>query len=174
MPIYRTVLLLSVSVLLGHSASASRVTVPGTTVSVDVPAGFVPMPKSVIDTIYSRGSSQGLTVYSTPGPDWDVNIAFALRDQTLPAGNLAPVQATMERTIAPTPGLRWVKRGVVRSGGREWIDLQFWVKPFATESYNHVRVTRQGQKTLVVTAIMTKAQYSRYGARLDAALNGLK
>ena len=170
----RTKCFLLTALLLGPPAGASRVTVPGTTVSVDVPRGFVPMPTSVVNSIYSRGSAEGLIVYSTPGPNWDVNIAFALRNQALPAGDLGPVQATMERTIAPTPGLRWVKRGIVKSGGREWIDLQFWVKPFATESYNHLRVTRQGHKTLVVTAIMTKDQYSRYGSQLDAAMNGLK
>ncbi len=170
----RTVSLLFVCVLLGLPAGASRVTVPGTTVSVDVPSGFVPMPKSVIDSKYSRGSAPPTAVYSTPGPSWDVNIAFALRDQALPTGDLAPVQAALERSIAPTPGLRWVSRRIVRSGGREWVDLQFWVKGLDTEIYNHLRVTREGQKTLLVTANMTKAQYPKYARQLDAAMNGLK
>ena len=87
---------------------------------------------------------------------------------------LAPAQAALERSIAPTPGLRWVGRRVVKSGGREWIDLQFWVRGLDTEIYNHLRVTRQGQKMLLVTTNMTKAQYLKYGAHLDATMNGLK
>lgn len=170
----RTATILLAALLTGLPTSAARVTVPGTTVSVDVPAGFVPMPKSVIDSKYSRGSAPPTAVYSTHGPHWDVNIAFALRDQPLPAGDLAPVQAALERSIAPTPGLRWVGRRVVKSGGREWIDLQFWVRGLDTEIYNHLRVTRQGQKMLLVTTNMTKAQYLKYGAHLDATMNGLK
>lgn len=174
MPMSRTISLLLVSATLGLPASAARVTVPETTVSVDIPAGFVPMPKSVIDSKYSRGSAPPTAVYSTPGPHWEVNIAFALRNQALPAGDLAPVQAALERSIAPTPGLRWVSRSVVKSGRREWIDLQFWVRGLDTEIYNHLRVTREGQKTLLVTANVTKALYPKYGVQLDAAMNGLK
>ena len=48
-----------------------------------------------------------------------MNIAFALQDQPLPAGDLAPAQAALERSIAPTPGLRWVGRRVVKSGPRK-------------------------------------------------------
>lgn len=43
-----------------------------------------------------------------------------------------------------------------------------------TEIYNHPRVTRQRQNTLLVTANMTKARYPRYGAQLNAAMNGPK
>lgn len=170
----RTPSFLIAALLLGLPASAARVTVPGTTVSVDVPSGFVPMPQSVIDSKYSRGSAPPTAVYSTPGPHWDVNIAFALRNQALPAGDLAPVQAALERSIAPTPGLRWVSRRIVNSSGREWIDLQSWVKGLDTEIYNHLRVTREGQKTLLVTANMTKAQYPKYARQLDDAMNGLQ
>ena len=170
----RTRCFLLTALLLGLPAGASRVTVPGTTVSVDVPTGFVLMPQSVVGSKYSRGSAPPTAVYSTPGPHWDVNIAFALRDQALPAGDLAPVQAALERSIAPTPGLRWVSRRTLKSGGREWIDLQFWVRGLDTEIYNHLRVTREGQKTLLVTANMTKAQYPKYAKQLDAAMNGLR
>ncbi|GGQ97300.1 hypothetical protein [Deinococcus ruber] len=173
MPLATRVLSL-LALLLCFPAHAARVTVPGTSVSIDVPAGFVPMPKSVIDSKYSRGGLPPTAVYSTPGPHWEVNIAFALRDTALPAGDLAPVQAGLERSISATPGFRWVKRGIVKSAGREWIDLQFWVDGLDTPIYNHLRVTREGQKTLLVTANVTKKLYAKYAAQLDAAMNGLK
>ncbi|WP_425147163.1 hypothetical protein [Deinococcus sp.] len=166
--------LTALALLLPGSALGERLTVPGTSVSVDVPAGFVPMPKSVIDSKYSRGGLPPTAVYSTPGPHWEVNIAFALRNTALPAGDLAPVQAGLERSITATPGFRWVKRGIVKSGGRDWIDLEFWVDGIDTPIYNHLRVTREGQKTLLVTGNVTKALYPKYGAVIDAAMNGLK
>ena len=162
------------ALLLTASALATRITIPGTTVSLDVPAGFVNMPQSVIDSKYSRGGNPPSTVYSTPGPHWAVNIAFAIRNTALPAGNLAPVQAGLERSLQGTPGFRWVSHGIVKSGSAEWIDLQFWVDGIDTPIYNHLRVTRQGQKTLIVTANVTKALYGRYGQTLDVAMNGLK
>ncbi len=166
--------LLLASPALFQTAQAARVTIPATTVSLEVPAGFVAMPKSVIDSKYSRGGNPPSTVYSTPGPHWDVNIAFALRNTPLPAGNLAPVQAGLERSIQATPGFRWVKHGIVKSGKREWIDLQFWVNGVDTPIYNHLRLTREGRKTLIVTANVTRAQYAKYGRTLDNAMNGLK
>ncbi len=132
------------------------------------------MPQSVIDSKYSRGSSPPSAVYSTPGPHWEVNIAFAIRNTALPAGDLAPVQASLERSVQGTPGFRWVSHGIVKSGSAEWIDLQFWVDGIDTPIYNHLRVTRQGQKTLIVTANVTKKLYARYGQTLDVAMNGLK
>ena len=173
----RTAAILLTVLLIGLPASATRVTVPGTTVSVDVPSGFVPMPKSVIERKYPRGSDLPVAVYSTPGPDWDVRVAFALHNHTLPAGDLTPVQAELEDMVVSTPGLlRWVNRSIIKSGGREWIDLQFWITrlDLDTKNYNLVRVTRQGQKTLVVSAFVPLTQYSRYGTQLDAAMNGLK
>ncbi len=175
-PLLRPTLSLSLtfSLLLAPSALAARVTIPGTGTSLDVPAGFVVMPKSVIESKYSRGGTPPSTVYSTPGPHWDVNIAFVLRNTALPAGSLAPVQAGLERSIQGTPGFRWVSHRIVKSGGRDWIDLQFWVDGADQPIYNHLRVTRDGQRALIVTANATKAQYAKYGPALDRAMNGLK
>ena len=167
-------LLSATTLLLLSVAQATQVTIPGTTVRLDVPAGFVKMPQSVIDSKYSRGGNPPNTVYSTPGPHWEVNIAFAIRNTALPAGDLAPVQASLERSVQGTPGFRWVSHGIVRSGTAEWIDLRFWVDGIDTPIYNHLRVTRQGQKTLIVTANVTKALCGRYGKTLDSAMNGLR
>lgn len=175
-PLFRPALSLSLtaSLLLLPSALAARVTIPGTSTSLDVPTGFVVMPKSVIESKYSRGSTPPSTVYSTPGPQWDVNIAFVLRSTALPAGSLAPVQAGLERSIQGTPGFRWVSHGIVKSGSRDWIDLRFWVNGADQPIYNHLRVTREGQGALIVTANATRAQYAKYGKTLDDAMNGLK
>ena len=64
----RTTAILLAALLPGLPASAARVTVPGTTVSVNVAVGFVLMPKSVIDSKYSRDSAPHTAVYSTHGP----------------------------------------------------------------------------------------------------------
>ncbi len=64
----RTATILLAALLIGLPASAAYVTMPGTTGSMDVPAGFVHMPKSVIDSKYSRDSAPPTAVYSTHGP----------------------------------------------------------------------------------------------------------
>ena len=64
----RTATVLLATMLISLPAGAAHVTVPGTLVSMDVPAGFMPMPKSVIDNEYSCGSAPPTTMYSMHGP----------------------------------------------------------------------------------------------------------
>ena len=45
----RTATILLATMLIGLPASAAHVTVPGTPVSMDIPAGIMPMPKSVAE-----------------------------------------------------------------------------------------------------------------------------
>ena len=167
-------LLPAAALLLASQAADTRVTVRGTGVSLALPAGFVPMPADVIALKYSRGGTPPAYVYSTPGPSWAVNIAFAVRDVELPPGDLAPVQAVLERSVQGTPGFRWVGRGIERVSGRDWIVLRFWVDGLDQPIYNHLRATREGKKTLLVTANVTKALYPKYAAGLDAAMKSLR
>jgi hypothetical protein len=160
--------------LLAPPPVAARVTVPGTTVSLNVPAGFIPMPAEVLKLKYSRGGLPPTQVYSTPGPHWEVNIAFALRNVALPKSDLLAVQKSLENSVSGTPGFRWVAHGIERVGGRDWIVLQFWVDGLDTPIYNHLRVSAEGQKTLLVTANVTKKLYAKYAPQLDAAMKSLK
>lgn len=160
--------------LLSSSALGARVTVPGTRVSLAVPEGFVPMPADILALKYSRGGNPPNTVYSTPGPSWAVNIAFALRDVKLPPGSLAPAQAALGRSVEATPGFRWVKHGIERVGNREWIVLKFWVDGLDQPIYNDLRATREGEKTLIVTANVTKTLYPKYAKTLDTAMGSLR
>lgn len=97
-----------------------------------------------------------------------------MRDVQLPPGSLAPAQAALERSIQGTPGFRWVGRGIERVGNRDWIVLRFWVDGLDQPIYNHLRATREGDKTLLVTANVTKTLYPQYAAKLDAAMKSLK
>jgi hypothetical protein len=160
--------------LLAPPPLAERVTVPGTTVSINVPTGFIPMPPDVLQLKYSRGGLPPAQVYSTPGPNWEVNIAFALRNVALPKSDLLSVQKSLENSVNKTPGFRWVKRGIERVGGRDWIVLRFWVNGLDTPIYNHLRVSAEGQQTLLVTANVTKKLYAKYAPQLDAAMQSLK
>ena len=162
------------ALLLSPSALSARVTVPGTSVSLTVPEGFVPMPADILALKYSRGGNPPTAVYSTPGPSWAVNIAFALRDVQLPPCSLAPAQAALEKSVQATPGFRWVKHGIERVGGREWVVLKFWVDGLDTPIYNDLRATREGNKTLLVTANVTKELYPKYAKTLDAAMGSLR
>lgn len=162
------------ALLLIPSGLAARITVPGTDVSIELPAAFVQMPRDVLEAKYLRGGQPPTQVYSTPGPNWDVNIAFALRGSPLPAGDLNPARLALEKSVQATPGFRWVKHGTEKVGGREWIVLQFWVNGIDTPIYNHLRVTRQGRKTLLVSANMTKAQYPKWAKVLDQTMQSMK
>ncbi|WP_161880981.1 hypothetical protein [Deinococcus alpinitundrae] len=155
-------------------AAAERVRVPGTDLSIDLPVGFIAMPPDVVASKYARTTTPPTQVYSTPGPHWEVNIAFAMRDVRLPDGDLNPTRTALEGPLKNVPGFRWVKHDVETVAGREWIVLQFWVNGLDTPIYNDLRVTRQGDKTLLVTANVTKALYGPYAARLGAAMQSLK
>ncbi|MDV6375476.1 hypothetical protein [Deinococcus arenicola] len=165
---------LIMALLLAAPALAAPVKIVGTDLSIELPKEFVPMPRDVLQSKYSRGGPPPMQVFSTPGPSWDVNIAVALRDSALPKGDLNPSRLALEKSIQATPGFRWVKHGVEKVGGREWIVLQFWVDGLDTPIYNHLRVTRQGEKTLLVSANMTKAQYPKWAKALDTTMQSMK
>lgn len=110
-------LTLAALLFLAVPAAAERVAVPGTTVSMDIPTGFTPMPANVIASKYGRGGQPPKAVYTTP--DDAVNVAFSQRDVKVPAGGLAQVQPLLEQSVAAVPGLKWVKRGLVKSAGRD-------------------------------------------------------
>lgn len=97
-----------------------------------------------------------------------------MRNVELPPGDLAPVRAALERSVQGTPGLRWVGHGIERVGNRDWIVLRFWVNGLDQPIYNHLRASREGDRTLLVTANVTKALYPKYAAQLDEAMKSLK
>ena len=115
----------ALSLLLG-AAQAERVKLAGTGLSLEVPAGFAKMPQDVIDLKYSRGRPPG-TVYSTPGPNWAVNIAFDRRDVAVKPGELKEIQGVLEKSVQGVAGFRWVKRDLQTISGRPWVVMQFWV-----------------------------------------------
>ena len=155
-------------------ALAERVRVPGTDISLELPAGFVQMPPDILKLKYSRGGLPPTSVYSTPGPSWAVNIAFALRNVALPSGDLTPARLSLERSLVGVPGFRWVRHELQTQAGREWIVLEFWVSGLDTPIYNSLWVTRQGENTLLVSANVTEKLYPDYAAPLRKAMQSLK
>ncbi|PNY81240.1 hypothetical protein [Deinococcus koreensis] len=162
----------ALSLLLG-AAQAERVELAGTSLSLEVPAGFTKMPQDIIDLKYSRGRPPS-TVYSTPGPSWAVNIAFDRRDVAVKPEQLKEIQGVLEKSVQGVAGLRWVKRGLQTSHGRPWVVLQFWVQGLDTTIYNDLRATSDGGKLLLVTANVTRELYPQYVRSLSAAMDSLK
>lgn len=166
-------LLLAPLLLLSTAQSLStRVKVPNTNVSFELPSGFVPMPADILKLKYSRGTPPA-QVYSTPGPSWAVNIAFDRRNVKLPSGGLAELQKALESSITGASGFRWEKHGIQKLNGRDWIVLQFWVDGLDTPIYNDLRATPDQGGLLLVTANVTKALYPQYAKSLKAALDSL-
>ncbi|MVN85252.1 hypothetical protein GO986_00510 [Deinococcus sp. HMF7620] len=158
--------------VLSVSAHAAPVTVPGTNVQFTVPAGFVKMPPDILKLKYSRGTPPA-AVYSTPGPHWDVNIAFAVRRAQVPA-DLGELQSVLERSVQGAPGFRWESHSVQKLGERSWVVLRFWVSGLDTPIYNDLRAVPVPGGLLIVTANATKAQYPKYLKPLTAALDSLR
>ncbi|WP_146160644.1 hypothetical protein [Deinococcus arcticus] len=163
------VLLLAALVSPAHAAS---VEVPGTGVRFTVPAGFVKMPPDILKLKYSRGAPP-TAVYSTPGPGWAVNIAFAVRRAEVP-GDMAALKVLLERSVQGAPGFRWESRGVKTLGPRAWVVLRFWVQGADAPIYNDLRATPVKGGLLIVTANAAKSQYPRYVQTLSAALDSLR
>lgn len=167
-------LILAALLLTALPAVAERVAIPGTTVSMDVPTGFAAMPANIVASKYGRGGQPPKAVYTTPAPDYEANVAFSLRDVKVPEGGLTQVQPLLEKSVAAVPGLKWIKRGMVKSAGRDWIDLEFWVDGKAAPIYNHMRVTTEAGGLLLVTANASTGAYEKYKLALNAAMNSLK
>ncbi|WP_293912866.1 hypothetical protein [Deinococcus sp.] len=166
--------LILLTLLLAPSAQAARVPVPATTLSIELPADFTAMTTGAIATKYGRGGQRPTTVYSTPGPNYSVNIAFRLAEQAVTPQQLPELKSALEKAVQATPGFRWVSRGFTKVAGREWIVLRFWVDGLDAPIYNDMRVTSESGKMLLVTANSSTSAYSKYSAKLTAALLSLK
>ncbi len=164
--------LLTTAALLVTPALAARVTVPGTTLSLEVPPGFAPMTADVIALKYPRGVPPRL-VYTTP--DTRVNIAFELRDATLPAGQLKAFGAYMKAFIASNLRvLSWERNGLRALGGRDWYELAFTFQAADQPVYDRILITSEQGRALVVTANATVTALPQHRGALDAALNSIR
>ncbi|WP_235692785.1 hypothetical protein [Deinococcus aquaedulcis] len=153
-------------------AQAAPVEVPGTGVRFTVPQGFVKMPPDILKLKYARGTPPA-AVYSTPGPSWAVNIAFAVRRVEVP-GDMTVLKSLLERSVQGVPGFRWDSRGIKTLGTRSWVVLRFWVQGADGPIYNDLRATPVPGGLLIVTANAAKSQYPKYVKVLGTALDSLR
>lgn len=166
-------LLAALSLAAPARALSTTVQIPGTDVTFDLPAGFVRMPDDIRKLKYARGTPPQV-VYSTPGPSWAVNIAFALSPRPLPGGHVQAFQQQAERTFKAVPGVQWVGSDCRTVAGRQWCSVRFWIPGLDAPIYNDLRSTLVGGKLLLVTANASKARYPQDKAQLKAALDSLR
>ena len=167
-----SVALLSATALLLTSALATRVTVPGTTLSLEVPSGFTRMTADMIALKYSRGVPPRM-VYTTA--DSRVNIAFELRDSKLPAARLGEFGVFMKDFIGKNiKVLKWEGSGPRSLGGRAWYELAFTFQATDQPVYDRLLITSEQGRALVVTVNATTQDLPKYRPVLDQAINSLR
>ncbi|WP_291426756.1 hypothetical protein [Deinococcus sp.] len=159
--------------LLSGTAQTARVTVPGTTLSLEVPAGFTLMDAETVAIKYPRGNPP-LAVYTTP--DTQVNIAFTYDQKSpLKAADLNKFgQTTSKLFQQQMPELKYLKNGPLKRSGRDWYELEFTMQAVDQPIYNHILFTSDKRHPLIVAVNATTKQLPKYQKTLDAALSSLK
>lgn len=167
----KTVALLPL-ILLG-TVQAARVTVPGTTLSIDIPAAFQPMNAETIAIKYPRGNPPQ-AVYTTP--DTQVNIAFTFNQKApLKATDLNDFGKAMSQLFQQQmPELKYLKNGPLKLAGRDWYELEFTMQAADQPIYNHMLITSDKGHPLIVAVNATTKKLPQYQKTLDSALKSLK
>lgn len=155
------------------TANAARVTVPGTTLTLEVPAGFELMAAETIAIKYPRGNAPKM-VYTTP--DTQVNIAFAYNETaTLKATDVNDFGKAMSELFQKQmPQLKYLKNGPLKLAGRDWYELEFTMQAADQPIYNHMLFSSDKGHPLIVTVNATTRKLPQYQKVLDATLNSLK
>lgn len=159
--------------LLSGVSQAARVTVPGTTLSLEVPPGLKPMDAGMLAIKYPRGNPPQ-AVYTTP--DTQVNIAFTYdRNSPLKAAELNDFGQAMSKLFQQQmPELKYLKNGPLKLAGRDWYELEFTMRAADQPIYNHMLITSDKGHPLIVAVNATTRQLPKYQKTLDAALSSLK
>ena len=159
--------------LLSGLAQAARVTVPGTTLSLEVPSGFKRMDAEMVAIKYPRGNPPQ-AVYTTP--DTQVNLAFTYDQKSpLKAADLNDFGRAMSKLFQQQmPELKFMKNGPLKLSGRNWYELEFTMQAADQPIYNHMLITSDKGHPLMVTVNATTKQLPKYQKTLEAALSSLK
>ena len=151
-----------------------KITIPGTTISLQAPVGFTPLTDTEIGNKFSRNSAPK---YVMGNARRGTSIAYDLKPTPIKDAELEQGLATFETLmVRVVPNLVWKRKEIIEQAGQRWIYLEMTSSAIDTNIYNIMLITPFEGKMLIFNFNSTKEEFGEQEAalRASAALIRLK
>ena len=169
----------SVALLLGLLLAATatvfareKITIPGSTVTLEAPAGFTPLTAAEIAAKFPRTWPPGYVVGNARRT---TSIAYDLKpqpikDDTLEQG-LEVFGTMMGRMVA---NVVWKRKEIISMAGQRWIFLELTSSAIDTDIYNIMLITPFEGQMLIFNFNSTKEDFAKQEAALRAIVASIR
>lgn len=149
-----------------------KISVPGSTVSLEAPAGFTSLTTDEIAAKFPRTRPPGYVVGNARRT---TSIAYDLKpqpikDDTLEEG-LEMFGTLMGRIV---PNLVWKRKEIIEMAGQRWIFLEMTSSAVDTDIYNIMLITPFEGKMLIFNFNSTKEDFVQQEAALRASVASIR
>ncbi len=149
-----------------------KISIPGSTVSLDAPAGFTPLTAAEIAAKFPRTRPPGFVVGNarrTTSIAYDLK-PLPIKDDTLEEG-LEVFGSMMGRMV---PNLVWKRKEIISMAGQRWIFLELTSSAIDTDIYNIMLITPFDGKMLIFNFNSTKEDFAHQEAALRASVASIR
>ena len=137
-----------------------------------VPDKFGAMSKDMMDSKFP-GPNPPQHVYSDK--NGATSVAFTHSKSKLSDDKLEEFQAFMASMLPKMkPGLRWVKKDIIKIAGRRWVSLEFTTPAVDCTIHNEILITPMQGRALLVNLNCVQDSLSRVQPQLDSVRNSLR
>ena len=153
---------------LSANVGAATITIPGSSVSFEVPDEFTPLSKDEIDKKWLRARPPSFAVGNERRT---TTIAYDVRNQSVPEDQLEAGLQVFERLFDRLiAGIVWKKKEIAVIGGRRWIYLEMTSNAIDTDIYNILLCTPYEGKLVLFNFNSTKEDFPKYEESLRKSL----
>lgn len=149
-------------------ATAATFSLPDAGVSFEAPEGYTELTQSEIASKYTSNRAPAFVVGDARRT---TNIAFDLKQSTLPADKLGEVktffEAMFDRVI---PGIDWKQKKLIDMQGQQWIYLEMSSRAIDTDIHNIMLITSLQGRMLVFNFNSTKGEFPKVEAALRKSI----
>ena len=167
-----TLLGLALAISCSAVFAREKMSVPGSTVSLEIPAGFTPLTTADIAIKFPRTNPPGYVVGNARRT---TSIAYDLKPQPIKDAGLEEglqvFGTLMGRLI---PNLVWKRKEIIEMAGQRWIFLEMTSSAIDTDIYNIMLITPFDGKMLIFNFNSTKEDFAEQEAALRASVASIR
>ena len=149
-----------------------KISIPGSTVSLDAPAGFTPLTAAEIAVKFPRTTPPGYVVGNARR---STSIAYDLKPQAIKDAELEKglevFGTLMGRVVA---NVVWKRKEIIQMAGQRWIFLEMTSSAIDTDIYNIMLITPFEGKMLIFNFNSTKEDFVKQEAALRASVASIR
>ncbi len=156
----------------GPLQAAEKISIPGTTVSLEAPTGFTPLTSAEIKLKYPRNNPPQYVVGNTRR---STSIAYELKPNAIKEAELEKGLAVFETVLSRAiPNVVFKRKEIIEQAGQRWIYLEMTSSAIDTDIYNIMLITPFDGQMLVFNFNATKEDFATQEAALRASVASIR